>query len=185
MEKSKLVPFVRENLDILFVGLNPAKGSSYNCHYFSVNQAFWNQLYDAGLITARIDKASADGEIFGDTSRNFQNWSYGITDLVTNIAESNSSKIKPTHQDCEKLRDTICKFAPKSVILLHGKVLEKFLPFLHHRVPSSNSGQLGKLIPECPSMFFNIAFPHGNSIASKEKVVQYRAVKNYLAEINR
>lgn len=63
MEKSKLVPFVRENLDILFVGLNPAKGSSYNCHYFSVNQAFWNQLYDAGLITARIDKASADGEI--------------------------------------------------------------------------------------------------------------------------
>ncbi len=32
MEKSKLVPFLRPNLDILFVGLNPAKGSSDNGH---------------------------------------------------------------------------------------------------------------------------------------------------------
>lgn len=129
MEQSTLVPFVRKNLDILFVGLNPAKGSSRNRHYFSVNQAFWNQLYDAGLITTRVDKANADEIIFGSTNKNFQNWAYGVTDLVTNLAESNSSKIKPTHQNCEKLRDTIYNFAPKTVILLHGKVLDKFLSF--------------------------------------------------------
>lgn len=43
--------------DILFVGLNPAKGSSDNLHYFSINQAFWNRLYDAGLIIARVDNS--------------------------------------------------------------------------------------------------------------------------------
>jgi len=183
MEQSTLIPFIRKNLDILFVGLNPAKGSSRNRHYFSVNQAFWNQLLEAGLITSRVDKVNADEIVFGSTDRNFRGWSYGITDLVTSIAESNSSKIKPTHQDCEILREAICKFTPKTVILLHGKVLDKFLPFLGYSVPVSNSGQLDELIPNCPTMFFNIAFPHGNTITSVEKVTQYKAVKQYLSKI--
>jgi len=50
--KSNLVPFIRDNLDILFIGLNPAKGSSENRHYFSVKPAFWNQLYDAGFYVS-------------------------------------------------------------------------------------------------------------------------------------
>jgi hypothetical protein len=147
MEQSTLIPFVRENLDILFVGLNPAKGSSCNCHYFSVNQSFWNQLYVSGLITCPIDKLEGDDMVFGGTSVNFHGWAYGITDLSPSFAESDSRKITPTCDECENL------------------------------------GQLGKLVPNCPTMFFNVAFPHGNKIKSEQKVVQYRKVRKYLCEL--
>lgn len=180
MEQSTLVPFVRENLDILFVALNPALKSSRNHHYFSVNQAFWNQLYDAGLLVQRIDKSQADEVVFGGQSINFQGWSYGMTDLITSIAESDSQKIKPTQQDCLRLRDLISKFRPKSVILLHSKVIKAFLSFLGHDIPPANSGLLGELIPHCPTRFFNIGFPHGNTIPSSEKVAQYQKVKEFL-----
>lgn len=180
MEKSNLIPFVRENLDILFIGLNPAIGSSRNRRYFSVNQAIWNQLYDSGLIVSRVDKSVADEIVFGKTDINFRGWSYGITDLITAVAESDSSKIKPTRQDSEDLHALIKKLSPKVAILLHGKVLEHFLTFLGHPVPSANSGKIGTLIKDCPTMFFNIAFPHGNTILSENKIIQYRAVKTYL-----
>ncbi len=183
MEKSNLIPFVRENLDILFVGLKPAIGSSRNRRYFSVNQALWNQLYDSGLITSRVDKSVADEIVFGRTNINFHGWSYGITDLITAIAESNSNKIKPTRRDCENLGTLIKKYSPKVAILLHGKVLEHFMTFLGLPVPSTNSGKLGVLVKDCPTMFFNIAFPHGNGIVSENKIIQYRTVKTYLLEL--
>jgi hypothetical protein len=183
MEKSNLDPFVRKNLDILFVGLNPAKGSSRNRHYFSVNQAFWNQLYDSGLITTRIDKSKADDCVFGQNDIDFHNWSYGITDLVTAVAESSSSMIKPTRKDCEVLRSLIVDLSPHVVILLHGKVVEKFLAFLGHSIPPANSGELGKLLEGTSTMFFNIAFPHGNTIRAESKVAQYKTVKKYLLDL--
>jgi hypothetical protein len=183
MEKSHLVPFVRENLDILFVGLNPAKGSSRNRHYFSVNQALWNQLYDAGLITCRVDKSNADEIVFGRTDKNFQDWSYGVTDLITTIAESNSGRVKPTQEDCEALQSLIKKLSPKVVILLHGKVLDSFLAFLGCAIPGSNSGKLGMLMKDSSTMFFNIAFPHGNAISSEDKIVHYQTVRRYLLEL--
>ena len=183
MEKSNLVPFVRENLDILFVGLNAAKGSSQNRHYFSVNQALWDQLYEAGLIISPVDKSLADKIIFGGTNYNFHGWSFGITDLVTEIAESDSRQIKPSVKDCETLSVLIQKQTPKVAILLHRKVLKFFLPFVGCPLPSSNSGQIGKIIKNCPTMFFNIAFPHGNTISSQNKVAQYKNVKMYLEEL--
>jgi G:T/U-mismatch repair DNA glycosylase len=130
MEKSNLVPFIRNNLHILFIGLNPAKGSSDNRHYFSVNQAFWNQLYDSGLISTKVNKLIADEIVFGSNAINFNSWNYGITDLVTEYAESDSGKIKPEVTDCERLKATILKFAPKVAILIHKKVTRNFLAYL-------------------------------------------------------
>ena len=185
MEKSHLIPFVSENLDILFVGLNPAKGSSRNRHYFSVNQAFWNQLYAAGLITEPVDKSNADAIIFGGTSKNFQGRSYGITDLITSVAESDSSQVKPSRKDCAVLRDLIQSYMPKVAVLLHGKVLDTFLPFLGYTVPPANSGRLGQLIPNCSTMLFNVAFPHGNAITSDAKVIRYKEAKMYLLALEK
>lgn len=183
MEKSKLIPFLRSNLDILFIGLNPAKGSSDNGHYFSVNQAFWNQLNDAGLIAQYVDKAQADDIVFGDNKLNFNSWQFGITDLVTNIAESDSRKIKPTTEDCVKLKADIQKYKPKAVVFLHGIVLKKFLKHLGEPVPLANSGALGQLVEKCNTQFFNIGFPHGNSILSIDKVKHYIKLKNLLLEL--
>ena len=183
MTPSTLIPFLRPGLDILFVGLNPAGGSSVKGHYFSVNQALWNQLHDSGLITERIDKSEADMTVFGSTLINRNNRSYGITDLLPHIAESDSRIIKPSVQDCSRLKNEIVKYSPKAVILLHGKVLESFLGYLKCNNPGSNTGKLGKLINGRESMFFNIAFPHGNGISSAEKVKRYREVIEYLEAV--
>ena len=183
MEQSNLRPFLRNNLDILFVGLNPAKGSSDNRHYFSVNQAFWNQLYDAGLITKKVDKSYADTVIFGSYKHNFNSWSYGITDLIFEIAESNSTLIKPNNDHAERLIETVQEYEPLVIILLHGKVLDTVLKYLGGQIPSANSGELGELIPACSSNFFNIAFPHGNTITSSDKIKRYKEVKEYLLKL--
>jgi hypothetical protein len=183
MEHSNLIPFVRDNLEILFIGLNPAVGSSRNGHYFSVNRSFWGQLHGSGLIVSRVDKSIADEIVFGGTRKNYQRWSYGITDLVPDIAESDSSKIKPTQQDCKTLCALIKKATPKVAVLLHGRVRESLLSFLGYPVPMANSGKLGFLLKDTPTMFFDIAFPHGNKIQSEDKIVHYRAIKRYLFEL--
>lgn len=183
MQKSNLIPFLRENLDILFVGLNPAKGSSENRHYFSVNQALWNQLYESELITKRVDKSNADELIFGSNKFNYKNWNFGITDLVIEIAESNSNKINPKETDLIRLENVIKKYKPQTVVLLHSKVLSEFVNFLGHLVPKSNTGNLGKLIKNHDTAFFNIAFPHGNAITSESKIIRYQELKQYLISI--
>ena len=183
MEQSNLTPFVRENRESLCVGLNPAGGSSRNRHYFSVNQAFWNQLHESGLIILPVDKSNADEIVFGSTSKNFHGWSFGMTDLVTGIAESNSSKIKPGKIDCEILSDLIQRLSPKVVVLLHRKVLKYFGSFIDLSLLPANSGLLGTIFANCPTVFFSIAFPHGNAIPSRDKVAQYKKVKLYLENL--
>ena len=180
MEKSNLKPFLRNNLDILFIGLNPAKGSSDNRHYFSVNQAFWNQLYDSGLITSPVDKMEADDLIFGDSKQNLNNFNYGVTDLITEIAESDSKKIKPTRNDVKRLIEVIIEYKPKIVIILHSKVLSNLFKYLGKDAPSSNQGILGKLLNQSNSIFYTIAFPHGNTITSIQKIRNYEKVKENL-----
>ena len=185
MHKSQLVPFLRENLKILFIGLNPAEGSSKNRHYFSVNKAFWNQLFKSGLITDEIDKSEADSAVFGSTVINRNNWNYGITDLVTDIAESNSAIIKPSYYHCERLINDISRYKPETAIILHSKVLKIFLNYLDKPLPESNSGISGKIINGSDTMFFNIAFPHGNAISADEKVKRYIEVIEYLERRNK
>lgn len=184
MNKSTLIPFLREDLDILFVGLNPARGSSNNGHYFSVNQAFWNQLYLSGLIVQQVNKSNADEIVFGTNSVNYKNKLFGITDLEINIAESNSSIVPISTSNYENLMTVLIKNKPKIVILLHGKVLAGLLSYLGYKIPRSNSGLLGRLIEGQNTMFYNIAFPHGNTIKSEEKIKNYKEVLKYLANEN-
>lgn len=71
-------------------------------------------------------------------------------------------------------------------MLLHGKVLEIFKKeiMLKMNVEEKdikvNMGMLGTLIDDCDSMFFSIAFPHGNRIQINKKIKFYQEVKTYL-----
>lgn len=183
MEKATLKPFVRENLDILFVGLNPAVVSNQKGHYFSVKQSLWNQLYRSGLILQEVNKDIADELIFGSTELNVEHLNFGITDLVTDIADSNSGKVKPTIADCKKLEQTIRKYNPRITIILHNKVLKKFIfGYLGVKECPSNSGKMGELLENCETTFYNIAFPHGNAIQDEEKIARYREVKELITK---
>lgn len=178
-----IYPFVRHGLDILFVGLNPANTSSKKGHYFSTNPAFWNQLYDAGLITTQVNMNVADEQVFGSSRINANHWKYGVTDLVNGLAESNSAVVKPTVRNCVDLMQTIIKYEPKVVVLLHGKVIKHFVN-AYMRKTSVKRGNLGKLVDGCDTVFFNVPFPHGNSIPSKDKIEIYKQVKETLESWN-
>ena len=140
-------------------------------------------MFSSGLITEKIDKMKADKLVFGSNKLNFSRWNYGITDLITEIAESDSSKIKPSDYDSERLKCVIVKYNPKVVILMHGKVIKSFLSYLDISIPKSNSGKMGYLIDGCSSVFYNIAFPHGNTISSKSKIVKYNEVKEFIINL--
>lgn len=182
MELSNLKPFLRTNLDILFIGLNPADGSNKKGHYFSVNQSFWSQLFGSNLISKEVSKDIADDLIFGSNKLNYNHWNYGITDLVTKYAESNSSIIRPTVNDIIRVKSEILNYKPKTVVILHSKVLKCIFQHLNKPTPNSNSGSLGKLFPLSKIEFFNIAFPHGNSISSADKIEKYKELRNNLSK---
>ena len=179
MEASTLKPFVRKGLDILFVGLNPARGSSRNGHYLSVNAAFWNQFHQACLITQRVNKEAADKIVFGTTEINRNGWNYGITDLVTAWAESDSTKVEPTDEDCSRLADDIRNYRPRLVVLLHSKVRNKLAAFLGVSIRRPY-GALGRWLEGVRSGFCSVPFPHGNAIPSTRKVALYREVVRLL-----
>lgn len=177
---------IRENLDILFIGLNPAVVSNQKGHYFSVKQSLWSQLYRSGLIEKEVDKEYADELIFGDTALNVGHLNFGITDLVTHIANSNSSDVKPTQEDCAEMEQTILKYKPRIAIILYSKVLKIFaFKYLKITKCSSNSGNMGKLLESkgCNTIFYNIAFPHGNAITDEEKIKWYKEVKELIFKI--
>lgn len=70
--------FMRPNMDVLFVGLNPATASAERQHYFSTTGHFWYRLYDSGLITRALGCSNVDGYademVFGQTTYNAHNW---------------------------------------------------------------------------------------------------------------
>lgn len=180
METSRLKPFLRPGLDVLFVGLNPAKGSSDNGHYFSVNRRFWNQLYASGLITTPVDRMTADELVFDSTAVNYAGWNYGITDLVSELAHSDSEGILPTDDHCRRLVETICALEPRAVVLMHSKVRDKLAHYL--RVANCPAcGQMGKWLAERKKIEFFVApFPHGTGYKEADIVDIYKQVRHYL-----
>ena len=121
----------------------------------------------------------ADEQVFGSSTINTNHWEYGVTDLVNFIAGSNSSKIKPSLKDNTTLMQTIKTHEPKIVVLLHSKVVNSFVKeYLGKSVVKY--GNLGKLIEGCDSLFFNVPFPHGNTITSDVKVEMYKQIKETL-----
>jgi hypothetical protein len=175
MEPSKLKPFLRPGLDILFVGLNPATVSSRKGHYFSVRSAFWDQLFQSGLITQPVHKDSADFIVFGSTDVNRNEWNYGVTYLVSEWAESKSSLIRPSMSDCARLTGEIVQNRPRVVVLVHSKVRDCLGKSLAQARPIPY-GHLGQWLPEVRSEFYAVPFPHGNSIRDDVKIGIYEEV---------
>lgn len=101
--------------------------------------------------------------------------------MITHIANSNSTEVKPTRKDCELLKKTILEYKPKVAIILHSKVLKHFVSeYLGKKKYASNSGAMGRLLSNCDTMFYNIAFPHGNAIPDEEKIKRYKEVKELI-----
>ncbi len=182
MPEVKLKQFIRKNLDVLFVGLNPPYQSNKNEHYFSGKQSrFFQLLFLSGLISTNIDKSQADEKVFGDNLYNYKKSNFGVTDLIQHIVETNSSKVKPTGEDVLSLCKMIIEYSPKYVCIIHSKVKDAFEKF-HNEYIIGNLyyGKCGKILKDCSSVFFFNYFPNGNNIPDEPKLKIFNELKSLL-----
>ena len=173
-------------MDVLFVGLNPATASAERQHYFSTTGHFWYRLYDSGLITRALGCSNVEGYadelVFGQTTYNAHNWSYGITDLVRTVVETNSRNVKPTSEDCKAFCDNIRTFRPRTVVLMGGKVYDSFIRCCRlSRQVSNEYGNKGRLLAGCDTIFFYVPFPTA-PIEACEVSALYSLVRLFLEE---
>jgi G:T/U-mismatch repair DNA glycosylase len=180
MTEINLRPFLRPQLDVLFVALNPPTQSNDNGHYFSGRDSrFFHLLYLSGLITEDLPKATADEIAFGLTSANYKGCAFGVVDLVDDLVQTNSGQVRPTSQRVDELFARIRELNPRFVWVIHSKVriaMNKSSEFAGHL----DYGVCGSLLQGSESVFVLNYFPNGNNIADKKKREIFRALRDKL-----
>ena len=170
--------FLRENLDILFIALNPSVQSNNNGHYFSGKQSlFFKQMYLSGLITEKVDKLIADELIFGGNDYNYKGKNYGVIDLLPSIEETDSNKVKASLEDAELMLARIRKYKPKNVCIIHSVVMKHFKRATGIEL---KIGYNGRVLKALDTDFYCNYFPNGNNKTTEEKLDIYRLLKSNL-----
>lgn len=172
--------YLRYNLAILFVALNPPFQSNSNGHYFSGKQStFFSLLYESGLITKNLDKTVADEKVFGGTDYNYRSCIYGVVDVVSEVVETNSGKVRVTDEHLKNLIGKIIEYRPRVVCIIHSKIKKGFNRTKDYRkVGNINAyGNCGKLLMDCNTGFFMQYFPNGNNIPKSEKIKIFEEMK--------
>ena len=127
MKKVNLQEYIHPNMDILFVALNAPEISNSNAHWFSRNLNFWDILFDAGLIASRIqDPLKGDETIFRNQTINNNKRIFGVTDLVRNIVQTNSSRVKTDNGQVQRVLSILDNNPTKKVCLMHSAVAVQF-----------------------------------------------------------
>jgi len=175
-QKSNLRPFLRPQLDALFVALNSPTQSNDNGHYFSGRGSrFFYLLYLSGLITKELPKATADETMFGSTSVNHKGCAFGVVDLVDDLVQTNSGKVRPTRQHVDLLFARIREFKPRFVCVIHSKVRKA----LNKNLESADQLDYGicdSLLRGSKSVFVLSYFPNENNVPDQKKLRIFRAL---------
>jgi len=175
MPQSNLNEILHPKMDILFLGLNPPRNSNTNGKYFSNNLSFWNLLHRSGLIAESIlNKLDGQDLVFRNQQINYKNASYGVTDLVHDIVETNSTKVKIAGSQIKRITDILDNYDCRILCLMHSRVAKKF----KQSGLIDNEKSYGEVGRYKSTMVFNVPF-HCASIANKEYYYQIlkRAMK--------
>ena len=122
-----LSEILHPKMDILFVALNPPETSNSNGHYFSRNMSFWNLLYSSGLITQAVKSPlMGDNEVFRCNNINYKNSTWGITDLVYDVVQTKSSRVKTNPNQVYRILELLKSHEVKNMCFMHSKVGEAF-----------------------------------------------------------
>lgn len=122
-----LKEYIHPEMDILFLALNAPEVSNANAHWFSRNLSFWNVLYNSGLITQSISNPiEGDIKVFGSNKINFQNHTYGVTDLNNEVVETNSNKVNIEKRHVNRIINILETKKVAKLCLMHSAVGEAF-----------------------------------------------------------
>lgn len=162
-KKVNLVDYIHPKMDILFLALNAPENSNNNAHWFTNNLSFWNLLFKAGLITEEItNKLEGDEKVFGDSKINFNNWIYGVTDLDKQTVETNSTMVRTTSEQVNRIKKILETNDVNKLCIMHSKVASAFLS---EKLISNGYGFVGIYQK---TKIYNVPF-HNASIADKHK----------------
>lgn len=122
-----LPDYLREGLDIVFVGLNPGLYSAQVGHYFAYkHNRFWLALSASGLVPEPVGP---------EDDKRLPEWGIGLTDVVKRptrgIHELTPAEFR---QGAKVLRDKIAQWSPLIVC---------FVGLTGYRICCSNTGGLG------------------------------------------
>jgi G:T/U-mismatch repair DNA glycosylase len=168
MNKQGFQPFIKHNMIILFVPLNPAEDSWRRGHYFSSfssyqKKSLWYQLYHAGFSKDLYSEEKADVKIFGNPASRL-----GIIDLIDDIVTTDPKKLKK--QDIlrgrTRLIEKIHLYKPKVVCFLGKDTYRKFRGFSNKRpveygIQNDSEGE---------SKIYLAAFPSSMDGSANEKI---------------
>jgi G:T/U-mismatch repair DNA glycosylase len=164
MHSVNLKEILHARMDILFVALNPPDTSNRNGHYFSYNLSFWNLLRESGLITKKVkSKLTGDDEVFRDNKINFNQSIFGITDLVHDLVETKSSKVKTDVQRVHRILQVVNTRQVKLLCLMHSRVATAF-----QEAGLVKRGSYGLVGKHRSTSIYEVPF-HNASIYSKAK----------------
>ncbi|KAK9695471.1 uracil DNA N-glycosylase Thp1 [Basidiobolus ranarum] len=115
-----LKDIIAEDLDILFIGINPGVKSASSGHHFAgPNNAFWPGLYKSGLLKEPLT--------FNEDETLPSRYNYGITNLAQRPSRSSSELSKDEMQKAvPELLEKIKKNYPKVVCFIGKGIFEIF-----------------------------------------------------------
>jgi len=176
----RLKPYIRDRLDVLFVALNPPAQSSSNGHWFSGKSSrFFHLLHQSDLIIEPVKKEEADEIVFGSTTFNYKGFEFGVIDLVHDLIETNSNRVRPTKEHVDSLLGQIRKCNPRFVCVIHSKVRSALQR--HGRLEAElKYGECGAVLTGSDSCFFVNYFPNGNNICDDSKLQIFRTLREAL-----
>ncbi|HJY81951.1 MAG TPA: mismatch-specific DNA-glycosylase [Candidatus Binatia bacterium] len=123
-----LPDYLREGLDIVFVGLNPGLYSAQVGHYFAYKQnRFWSALSASGLVPEPVGPA--------DDARLLE-WGIGLTDIVKRPTRG-IHELKPVEfrRGAKALQEKLERYRPRVVC---------FVGLTGYRVCCGNDGEPGR-----------------------------------------
>jgi len=172
----RLQPILHRNMDILFLALNPPSQSNSNGHFFSGDNSFWEILFLSGLLEKRVTECSiADIQVFRNSSINYKQAIYGITDLVR-LLETDSRKVKPSQEDVVRVLEIIKEYQPKVLCLMHNKVRKAF----EQEKIISGALKYGKVGHYNDTLIFMVPFPKGTNLSKVLLIEYYRDLRMVL-----
>ena len=131
-----LPDYIRNDLDILFIGINPGLVSAYKGHYYSSpGNHFWKSLYLSGLVSTPVNPT--DDHRLLDSG-------LGFTDVVKRATRGSADLPKSELiEGSILLREKLVKYQPK-IAVFNGKYIYEVFSgqkkFLFGRQPEKLSG---------------------------------------------
>lgn len=175
-----LQPFLAPGLDVLFLALNPPVQSNTNGHCFSGNQSrFYDLLFKSGLIIQAVPKSRAGEIVFGGTSINYNGSTFGVIDLIGDLVQTHSGKVRVSREHVQQAAANIQRVEPRFVCVIHSKVRDALNRYAG-LTRALDYGVCGRILPNCDSQFVLNYFPNGNAASDAAKLEIFRTLKKAL-----